>query len=179
MDCSFSGTIGDGSYGSASQHIRVPKWIAVTEACGWEDAPQYLRKAARNPAFTPFPTPFRKLSSRLCSPLSRSGRRPPCATRSPRRIREIIGDLVGRAVTNKASSDQYFALPRICHARHGDGGDGHERPRLFDMVEDSDVNTRIAEYRPHGPDTAINGRGSGALTAGSVSSIITQLGRSG
>ena len=40
------------------------------------------------------------------------------------------------------------------------------------MVEDSHVNTRIIEYRRHGPNTAINGRGSGALVAACLTDIL-------
>jgi arginine-tRNA-protein transferase len=40
------------------------------------------------------------------------------------------------------------------------------------MVEDSHVNTRIVEYRRHGPDTAINGRGGGALIAACLTDIL-------
>jgi len=85
-------------------------------------------------------------------------------TRSLRRIRELNADLVGRAVTNQATSDQYSLFRAYVDARHGDGGMADMSVLDYSMmVEDSHVNTRIIEYRRHGPNTAINGRGSGAL----------------
>jgi arginine-tRNA-protein transferase len=94
-------------------------------------------------------------------------------TRSLRRIREINADLVGRAVPNQASSDQYSLFRSYVDARHGDGGMADMSVLDYSMmVEDSHVNTRIVEYRQHGPDTAINGRGSGALIAACLTDVL-------
>jgi arginine-tRNA-protein transferase len=41
------------------------------------------------------------------------------------------------------------------------------------MVEDSHVKTRLVEYRRRGPDTAINGRGSGALLAVALTDVLS------
>jgi arginine-tRNA-protein transferase len=94
-------------------------------------------------------------------------------TRSLRRIREINADLVGRAVPNQASSDQYSLFRSYVDARHGDGGMADMSVLDYSMmVEDSHVNTRIVEYRRHGPDTAINGRGGGALIAACLTDVL-------
>jgi arginine-tRNA-protein transferase len=94
-------------------------------------------------------------------------------TRSLRRIREINSDLVGRAVANQASSDQYSLFRSYVDARHGDGGMADMSVLDYSMmVEDSHVNTRIVEYRRHGPNTAVNGRGSGALVAACLTDIL-------
>ena len=94
-------------------------------------------------------------------------------TRSLRRIRDINGDLVGRAVVNQSTSDQYSLFRAYVDARHGDGGMADMSVLDYSMmVEDSHVNTRIVEYRRHGPDTAINGRGSGALIASCLTDIL-------
>lgn len=94
-------------------------------------------------------------------------------TRSLRRIRELNADLVGRAVTNQATSDQYSLFRAYVDARHGDGGMADMSVLDYSMmVENSHVNTRIIEYRRHGPNTAINGRGSGALVAACLTDIL-------
>jgi arginine-tRNA-protein transferase len=94
-------------------------------------------------------------------------------TRSLRRIREINADLVGRAVPNQASSDQYSLFRSYVDARHGDGGMADMSVLDYSMmVEDSHVNTRLVEYRRHGPNTAINGRGSGALIAACLTDVL-------
>jgi arginyl-tRNA--protein-N-Asp/Glu arginylyltransferase len=94
-------------------------------------------------------------------------------TRSLRRIRDLNGDLVGRSVANMATSDQYSLFRAYVDARHGDGGMADMSVLDYSMmVEDSHVNTRIVEYRSRGPDTAINGRGSGALVAACLTDIL-------
>jgi arginine-tRNA-protein transferase len=40
------------------------------------------------------------------------------------------------------------------------------------MVEDSHVDTRIVEYRRRGPDSAINGRGTGDLVAVALTDVL-------
>ncbi len=94
-------------------------------------------------------------------------------TRSLRRIRELNSDLVGRAVPNQARSDQYSLFRSYVDARHGDGGMADMSVLDYSMmVEDSHVNTRIVEYRRRGPDTAVNGRGSGAVIAACLTDIL-------
>jgi len=94
-------------------------------------------------------------------------------TRSLRRIREVNADLVGRALANQASSDQYSLFRGYVDARHGDGGMADMSVLDYSMmVEDSHVNTRVIEYRHRGPDTTINGRGRGALVAACLTDIL-------
>ncbi|GAC1339948.1 MAG: arginyltransferase [Beijerinckiaceae bacterium] len=94
-------------------------------------------------------------------------------TRSLRRIRDLNADLVGRSVANIATSDQYSLFRAYVDARHGDGGMADMSVLDYSMmVEDSHVNTRIVEYRRRGPDTAINGRGSGTLVAACLTDIL-------
>jgi arginine-tRNA-protein transferase len=40
------------------------------------------------------------------------------------------------------------------------------------MIEDSHVDTRVIEYRRRGPDSGINGRGSGELMAVALSDVL-------
>ena len=59
-------------------------------------------------------------------------------------------------------------------ARHRDGGMADMS--LLDyalMVEDSHVETRMVEYRRRGPDSAINGRGSGELLAVALTDLLS------
>ena len=41
------------------------------------------------------------------------------------------------------------------------------------MVEDSHVETRIIEYRRRGPDSAVNGRGTGTLLAVALTDVLS------
>jgi arginine-tRNA-protein transferase len=41
------------------------------------------------------------------------------------------------------------------------------------MIEDSHVDTRMVEYRRRGPDTAVNGRGTGELLAVALTDVLT------
>lgn len=83
-----------------------------------------------------------------------------------RRVLRENRDLVGAAMPNQPSSEQYGLFRRYLDARHGEGG--MVDMTVLDyamMVEDSHVDTRVVEYRRRGPDTAINGRGQGPLVA--------------
>jgi leucyl-tRNA---protein transferase len=73
-------------------------------------------------------------------------------------------DVVGAFVQAKATGEQYSLFRTYLDARHPDGGMADMSALDFSMmVDDSHVETRIVEYRRRGPDTAINGRGSGPL----------------
>ncbi len=75
-------------------------------------------------------------------------------------------DLVGHAVPNAPNSEQYALFRRYLDARHGHGGMADMSMLDYAMmIEDSHVDTRLVEYRRRGPDTAINGRGTGPLVA--------------
>ncbi len=83
-----------------------------------------------------------------------------------RRVLKTNRDIVGTAVPNQPTSEQYGLFRRYLQARHGAGG--MVDMSVLDyamMVEDSHVETRIVEYRRRGPDTAIDGRGQGPLVA--------------
>jgi arginine-tRNA-protein transferase len=85
-------------------------------------------------------------------------------TASMRRVQRLNADLVGNLIPNQPSSDQYGLFRRYLEARHGEGGMVDMTVLDYSMmVEDSHVQTGIIEYRRRGPDTAINGRGQGAL----------------
>ncbi len=85
---------------------------------------------------------------------------------SLRRLARINRDLVGTTIPNQPSSDQYSLFRRYLDARHGEGGMADMSVLDYSMmIEDSHIETRIVEYRRRGPDTAINGRGSGPLIA--------------
>ena len=87
-------------------------------------------------------------------------------TDNMRRVLRRNRDLVGQAIPNQPSSEQYGLFRRYLQARHGEGG--MVDMSVLDyamMIEDSHVETRLVEYRRRGPDTAINGRGQGPLVA--------------
>ena len=57
--------------------------------------------------------------------------------------------------------------------RHGEGGMADMSILDFAMmVEDSHVETRLIEYRRHGPDTAITKRGQGPLVAMCLTDVL-------
>ena len=90
-----------------------------------------------------------------------------------RRIIRDNRDLIGRALPNKPTSEQYGLFRHYLDARHGDGG--MVDMSMLDyamMVEDSHVDTQISEYRRRGPDTFINGRGAGPLIALCLTDIL-------
>ena len=83
-----------------------------------------------------------------------------------RNVLKVNLDLVGTAIPNQPTSEQYSLFRRYLAIRHREGG--MVDMSVLDyamMVEDSHVETRIVEYRRRGPDTAIHGRGQGPLVA--------------
>jgi arginine-tRNA-protein transferase len=95
-------------------------------------------------------------------------------TRAFRRIRDRNEDLVGEMRAAIPSSDQYALFRRYLDARHADGGMASMSVLDYAMmVEDTHVRTRVVEYRRRGPDTAINGRGSGALLGIALTDVLT------
>ncbi len=76
-------------------------------------------------------------------------------TRSMRRILERNGDLVGEMRVAVPTSEQYSVFRSYLDARHRDGGMADMSVLDYAMmVEDSHVETRMVEYRRHGPDSA-------------------------
>ncbi len=86
------------------------------------------------------------------------------ASDSQKRVARRNDDIVGAFAPAKATSEQYSLFRAYLGARHPEGGMADMSALDFSMmVDDSHVDTSIVEYRRHGPDTAINGRGAGPL----------------
>ncbi|HEY6993297.1 MAG TPA: arginyltransferase [Xanthobacteraceae bacterium] len=95
-------------------------------------------------------------------------------TRSMRRILDRNCDLVGEMRAAVPTSEQYSVFRSYLDARHRDGGMADMSVLDFSlMIEDSHVETRIVEYRQRGPDSAINGRGSGQLLAVALTDVLS------
>jgi arginine-tRNA-protein transferase len=95
-------------------------------------------------------------------------------TRGFRRIRDRNTDIVGHMRAAVPSSDQYSLFRRYLDARHADGGMASMSVLDYAMmIEDSHVKTRTVEYRLRGPDTAINGRGTGPLIGMALTDVLT------
>jgi arginyl-tRNA--protein-N-Asp/Glu arginylyltransferase len=83
-----------------------------------------------------------------------------------RRILRKNSGLIGSAVPNRPTSEQYSLFRRYVDTRHADGGMADMTVLDYSMmVEDSHVDTRLIEYRRRGIDSAITGRGAGDLIA--------------
>lgn len=68
--------------------------------------------------------------------------------RSLRRILRANADLTARFVPAKATDEQFALFRRYIASRHGDGEmAGMTEQEYRDMVESSDIDTRLAEYR--------------------------------
>lgn len=86
--------------------------------------------------------------------------------KSMRRIMQRNQDLVGVMHDAEPSTEQYSLFRRYLDARHTRGG--MSEMTVLDyamMVEDTHVDTKIIEYRKRGPDTFVNGKGTGELIA--------------
>lgn len=93
--------------------------------------------------------------------------------RNLRRIAQLNQDVAGHASQPQATSEQYALFRAYLDARHGDGGMADMTMLDYSMmVEDSHVETRVIEYRRRGPDTFINGRGTGPLMALCLTDIL-------
>ena len=81
--------------------------------------------------------------------------------------------LVDEFAPAKPTSEQYALFRSYLAARHGEGGMADMSILDFAMmVEDSHVETRLVEYRRHGPDTAITKRGQGPLVAMCLTDVL-------
>ena len=95
-------------------------------------------------------------------------------TRSMRRNLERNNDLVGEMRVAVPTSEQYAVFRSYLDARHRDGGMADMSVLDYAMmVEDSHVETRMVEYRRRGPDSAINGRGTGKLLAVALTDVLS------
>ena len=93
--------------------------------------------------------------------------------RSMRRIQERNADLIGDMRVAVPTSEQYSVFRSYLDSRHRDGGMADMTVLDYAMmVEDSHVETRIVEYRHRGPDSAVNGRGTGTLLAVGLTDVL-------
>jgi arginine-tRNA-protein transferase len=91
-----------------------------------------------------------------------------------RRVWQRNGDLVGEMRALVPTSEQYSVFRAYLDARHRDGGMADMTVLDYAMmVEDSHVKTRLVEYRRRGPDSSINGRGTGALQAVALTDVLS------
>jgi leucyl-tRNA---protein transferase len=82
-------------------------------------------------------------------------------------------DLVSNIIPNKATSEHYALFRSYIDQRHPVGGMVNMSMLDFTMmVEESHVTTQLMEIRPHGPDTAIHGKGQGPLMACGLSDVL-------
>ncbi len=94
-------------------------------------------------------------------------------TRSFRRVLQRNQDLVSFPIPAKPTADQYALFRSYLGERHGEGGMADMSILDFAMmIEDSHVQTKLIEYRRHGPDTAITKRGQGPLVAMCLTDIL-------
>jgi len=90
-----------------------------------------------------------------------------------RRVLDRNRDIIGEMRVGVPTSEQYTVFRSYLDQRHRDGGMADMTVLDYAMmVEDSHVETRIVEYRRRGPDSAINGRGSGALLAVALTDVL-------
>jgi arginine-tRNA-protein transferase len=83
-----------------------------------------------------------------------------------RRVAKANADLIGVMRAPKPTPEQYSLFRDYLDARHPDGGMADMSVLDYSMmVEDSHIDTLIAEYRVRGPNAAVNGRGEGPLLA--------------
>jgi arginine-tRNA-protein transferase len=95
-------------------------------------------------------------------------------TRSMRRVRVQNSDVIGEMRVQAPSSEQYSLFRAYLDSRHRDGGMADMTVLDYAMmVEDSHVKTRLVEYRKRGPDSSINGRGSGSLLAVALTDVLS------
>jgi arginine-tRNA-protein transferase len=95
-------------------------------------------------------------------------------SRSMRRIRADNADVIGEMRVSVPTSEQYSVFRGYLDHRHFDGGMADMTVLDYAMmVEDSHVETKLVEYRTHGPDSRINGRGAGALLAVALTDVLS------
>ncbi len=94
-------------------------------------------------------------------------------TRNMRRVLDRNRDIEAEMRLAVPTSEQYSVFRAYLDARHYDGGMADMTVLDYAMmVEDSHVETRIVEYRRRGPDSAINGRGSGELLGVALTDVL-------
>src|SRR5438552_12239264 len=82
-------------------------------------------------------------------------------------------DIIGEQRSAVPTSEQYSVFRSYLDSRHRDGGMADMTVLDYAMmVEDSHVETRVVEYRRRGPDSALNGRGTGELLAVALTDVL-------
>ena len=95
-------------------------------------------------------------------------------SRSMRRNRDRNTDIIGDMRVPVPTSEQYSVFRAYLDHRHFDGGMADMTVLDYGMmVEDSHVETKLVEYRAHGPDSRITGRGAGALLAVALTDVLS------
>ncbi len=90
-----------------------------------------------------------------------------------RRIMTANGGLIGTRMPPRPSAEQYSLFRGYLDARHAEGGMADMSVLDYaTMIEDSHVETRLVEYRMRGPDSAVTGRGEGALIAVCLTDVL-------
>ena len=93
--------------------------------------------------------------------------------KSMRRVLARNADLVGRIDQAEPSSEQYSLFRQYLDQRHTRGG--MSEMSVLDyamMVEDSQVDTRVIEYRLKGPDSAFTRQSDGDLVGVALSDVM-------
>jgi arginine-tRNA-protein transferase len=81
--------------------------------------------------------------------------------------------MVGYERATAPTAEQYSLFRTYLDTRHADGGMVDMTVLDYSMmVEDSHVETKLIEYRMHGPDTAVTGRGEGPLFAVALTDVL-------
>jgi arginine-tRNA-protein transferase len=95
-------------------------------------------------------------------------------TESFGRVLKRNSDVIGNEIPASPTSEQYAMFRRYLDARHAEGGMADMSVLDYAMmVEDTHVDTTMVEYRFHGPDTAIHGRGDGPLVATALTDVLS------
>jgi len=95
-------------------------------------------------------------------------------TRNMRRVLDRNSDVVADMRVPVPTSEQYSVFRGYLDSRHRDGGMADMTVLDYAMmVEDSHVDTRIVEYRRHGPDSRLTGRGHGPLLGVALTDVLS------
>ncbi|NIX77645.1 arginyltransferase [Microvirga terricola] len=91
-----------------------------------------------------------------------------------KRVLKANEDLMGVALPNRPTSEQYSLFRRYLDARHTDGGMADMTVLDYSMmIEDSHVDTQLIEYRRRGIDSGITGKGAGDLIAACLTDVMS------
>ncbi|WP_102957953.1 arginyltransferase [Mangrovicella endophytica] len=95
-------------------------------------------------------------------------------TRSMRRVLARNRDLIGRMAPAEPSTEQYALFRRYLDHRHRNGGMSEMSVLDYSMmVEDSQVDTRVVQYRRKGPDSGFTQRSDKELHAVALTDVMS------